>query len=122
MCELQFFSQITEGRSCIHEGVVGEPRAETEAEDKTIKFRDRIQFALCVKDSVKNLVLFIGQSIFYLRQVIRDVSSQLIRTTAGFDRPRLRIDVAEEKFFDEGHFAEPPFDGRVGSFAFSSLL
>ena len=89
MCKLQFFGQITERRIRIHEGVVGEPRAEAKTDDEAVQLRDRIQLALRIHDSFKYAALFIGQRIFDLRQEIRDKGSQLIRAAAGFDCPRL---------------------------------
>lgn len=122
MCGLQFFGQVAVRSICIHEGVVCKRRAEAKADDEAVQLRNRIQLALRVKDIFKHTVLFIGQSVFYFRQVIRDEGSQFIRAAAGLHRPRLGINVAEEKVFKEIHFFPPPFRGFVGSFAFSMFL
>ncbi len=106
----------------IHERIVCERGAEPKADNEAVQLRDRIQLALRVKDFIKQAPLFIGQGVFYVRQVIRNVDSQLVRAAAGFYRPRLGINVAEEKVFKEIHFFTPPFRGFVGSFAFSMFL
>ena len=122
MCGLQFFVQIAVRGIRIHESVVCKRRAEAETDDETVQLRDRIQLTLCVKNFFKQAALIIGQSGFYFRQVICNVDSQLVRTAVGFYRPRLRINVAEEKVFKEIHFFPPPLRGFVGSFAFSMFL
>lgn len=119
---LQFFGQVTVRGVRIHERIVCERGAEPKADNEAVQFCDRIQLTLCVKDFVEQAALFIGQGVFYFRQVICDIGSQLIRVTAGFYRPRLRINVAEEKVFKKIHFFPPPFRGFVGSFAFSIFL
>ena len=122
MCGLQFFSQVAVRDIRIHEGIVRERGAEPKADNEAVQLRDRIQLALRVHDFFKHTALFIGQGVFYFRQVIRNVNSQLVRAAAGFYRPRLEIYVAEEKVFKEIHFFPPPFKGWIGSFAFSFLL
>lgn len=119
MCGLQFFGQVAVRGIRIHERIVCKRSAEAKSDDEAVQFRDRIQLTLCVKDLVDQAALFIGQGVFYFRQVIRNVDSQLVRAAAGFYRPRLGINVAEEKVFKEIHFFTPPFRGLVGSFAFS---
>ena len=116
MCGLQFFCEFAVWGIRIHEGIVRKRGAEAEADDEAI------QLTLCVKNFFKQAALIIGQSGFYFRQVICDIGSQLIRVTAGFYRPRLGINVAEEKVFKEIQFFAPPFRGFVGSFAFSMFL
>ena len=101
MCGLQFFVQIAVRGNRIHERIVCKRRAETKPDDKAVQLRDRIQLALRVKDFIEYAALFIEQSVFYFRQVIRDVDSQLVRAAAGFDRPRLRINVTEEQVFNK---------------------
>ena len=101
MCGLQFFVQIAVRGIRIHESVVCKRRAEAETDDETVQLRDRIQLTLCVKNFFKQAALIIGQSGFYFRQVICDIGSQLIRVTAGFYRPRLRIDIAEKQILNK---------------------
>ena len=121
MCGLQFFGHVAVWGIRIHERIVRKRGAETKAYDEAIQFRDRIQLTLRVKGFIKQSPLFIGQGVFYFRQVIRNVDSQLVRAAAWFHCPRLGIYVAEEKVFKEGHFFPPPFSRYRGSFAFNFL-
>ena len=72
MCGLQFFCEIAVWGIRIHERIVRERGAEAKADNEAVQFRDRIQLTLCVKDFVEQAALFIGQRVFYPRQVIRD--------------------------------------------------
>ena len=122
MCGLQFFCEVAVWGVRIHERIVRKCSAEPKADNEAVQLRDRIQLALRVHDFFKHTALFIGQGVFYFRQVIRNVNSQLVRAASGFHRPCLGINVAEEKVFKEIHFFPPPFRGFVGSFAFSMFL
>ena len=122
MCGLQFFCEVAVWGVRIHERIVRKCSAEPKADNEAVQLRDRIQLALRVHDFFKHTALFIGQGVFYFRQMIRNVNSQLVRAAAGFYRPRLGINVAEEKGFKEGQFFTPPFKRWGGSFAFSFLL
>ena len=53
MCGLQFFVQISVRSIRIHESIVRKRRAEAKTDDEAVQLRDRIQFALCVKDFVE---------------------------------------------------------------------
>ena len=121
MCGLQFFGQVAVRGVRIHERIVRKRRAEAKTDDEAVHFRDRVQLALRVHDLFKHAALFIGQCVFYFRQVICDVSSQLIRAPAGFDRPKLRINVAEEKVFKKTHSGSPSFSFKVGILALSFI-
>ena len=122
MCGLQFFCEIAIWSIRVHERIVRKRGTEAKADDEAVQLRYRIQLALRVKDLIKYAALFIVQGVFYFRQVICNVYSQFIRAAAGIHRPRLRINVAEEKVFKEIHFFAPPFKGLVGSFAFTIFL
>ena len=53
MCGLQFFGQVAVRGVRIHERIVRKRRAEAKTDDEAVQLRDRIQFALCVKDFVE---------------------------------------------------------------------
>ncbi len=102
MCGLQFFGQIAIWSIRVHERIVRKRGTEAKADDEAVQLRDRIQLTLRVKNFIERAALIVWQGVFYLRQVIRNVDSQLVRAAAGFYRPRLGINVAEEKGFKEG--------------------
>ena len=53
MCGLQFLGQIAIWSIRVHERIVRKRGAEAKAYDEAVQLRDRIQFALCVKDFVE---------------------------------------------------------------------